>query len=113
MRRPNTPPATQPVRGREDRDVEEVRLPAVGERDDVIFAALARLGVCFYYATGVKCPFTGGGQRCKFTHENEIVPKGMYKSQTPADRAAVATLQFRGEVDAESCATSSTDQDSA
>ena len=93
--------------------MEEVRFPAVSERDDVIFAALAWLGVCFYYATVVKCPFTGGGQRCKFTHENEIVPKGMYKSQTPADRAAVATLQFRGEVDAESCATSSTDQDSA
>ena len=51
MRRPNIPPATQPVRGREGRDVEEVRLPAVGERDDVIFAALARLGVCFYSTT--------------------------------------------------------------
>ena len=37
----------------------------------------------FYYATVVKCPFTGGGQPCKFTHENAKYRKACIEARPP------------------------------
>lgn len=95
---------------------EEEELPEPGDNEDLVFEALRRKNVCFFHARGLRCPYNGGGKRCRFSHDNKVVPAGMYarkKALTQEEEAKGAMLAaYGGDIDGLSVATSATEEDS-
>lgn len=55
-------------------------LPAAGADPNLIFETLKSMKVCFYHAKGTRCPHNQGvHRRCKFSHDNSVVPYGTYR----------------------------------
>ena len=92
---------------------DEEELPEPNDSPEVIFKAVKRRKVCFFYATGVKCPHNGGGRRCLFKHDDPIITYGYYATQQPPTREEVANLAmlraYGDDIEGESVSTSDTE----
>ena len=93
---------------------EEEELPEPGESPELIFKAVKRRNLCFYYATGVKCPHQGGGRRCLFKHSDPVITYGYYSTKRAPTREEVAELAmlraYGPNIEGESVTTSDTEE---
>ena len=60
-------------------DDEQEELPEPDDNQEVIMRALRKRRVCFYHARDVVCPHHEGTSKCKFSHDDRVVPNGHYK----------------------------------
>jgi len=72
-----------------DRREEWDELPSPDAEDKVIIDALRQRRVCFFHARGSDCPHksTAGGGRCRFSHDEDVVPYGLYPRKTTATQS--------------------------
>lgn len=62
-----------------DTPEEEEELPEPSDNKELIYNAIRKRKVCFFHAKGAKCPFKKLPSGCKFSHDDRIIPFGMYR----------------------------------
>lgn len=94
---------------------DERGLPHPSSDRRLIYDALGKLRVCFFHAEGFRCPHNGGGKRCRFSHDSNVVPVGMYappEAMDPKEACNIAMLEaYNNNIDGESVDTSATEID--